>query len=285
MTTSGCCSCFLVIIGHGLELFMRGKTVGLYRIIYSFHMPAFLFLNGRLAKFDNKKVFKHLIIPYFVFQTLYLSFDAAVMKDGAEVTLQYTTPYWILWYLMVIIIYYILIPMLPPKGSRGVYTVLPCSFLLALLAGYDKTLGYYLSLSRASVFAPFFLFGYYYDDIACRFEMIRRKRLFKAILTVSCLLMICLGEYYIVKTKIPYYQELIEERWAETEPGIRLVRAEYNCYHDPDPKDTDVIMYDAFMLEDLIRNGWIQPIAEEDVQDAGDIYPFALDGLTADGKL
>ncbi len=29
-----------------------------------------------------------------------------------------------------------------------------------------------------------------------------------------------------------YYCELIKKRWAEIEPDIRLVRAEWNCYED-----------------------------------------------------
>ena len=29
-----------------------------------------------------------------------------------------------------------------------------------------------------------------------------------------------------------YYQELIEKRWAEIEPGIKLIRADWDCYED-----------------------------------------------------
>ena len=43
---------------------------------------------------------------------------------------------------------------------------------------------------------------------------------------------------YAVYPYIPdaeYYQEIIERRWAEIEPNIKLVRAEWNCYHDGVP--------------------------------------------------
>lgn len=82
-----------------------------------------------------------------------------------------------------------------------------------------------------------------------------------------------------------YYMDLIEEKWKETEPGIRLVRAEYNCYHDTDPGDIDVFIYDVYMQNDLIQNGWIQPIDREMIQDAEDFYPFSLEGATVDGKI
>ena len=68
---------------------------------------------------------------------------------------------------------------------------------------------------------------------------------------------------YAVYPYIPdaeYYQEIIERRWAEIEPNIKLVRAEWNCYHDGVPDGIDVIMYDAVMRDALIEDGWIRPI-------------------------
>ena len=40
---------------------------------------------------------------------------------------------------------------------------------------------------------------------------------------------------YAVFSYLPdpgYYQEIIERRWAEMEPDIELVRADWNCYKD-----------------------------------------------------
>ena len=82
-----------------------------------------------------------------------------------------------------------------------------------------------------------------------------------------------------------YYQELIEQRWAETEPDIKLVRAEWDCYTDELPDDVDVLMYDAVMRDTLIEKGSIRPIEPNCISDKDDIYAFALDGLTVDGKL
>ena len=82
-----------------------------------------------------------------------------------------------------------------------------------------------------------------------------------------------------------YYQQIIERRWAEVEPDIPLVRAEWDCYVDDAPKGIDVVMFDAVMLESLVDAGWIQPIDPNAVRDSGDIFPFALEGLTAEGGL
>ncbi|MBR4347103.1 MAG: hypothetical protein IKP75_09280 [Oscillospiraceae bacterium] len=82
-----------------------------------------------------------------------------------------------------------------------------------------------------------------------------------------------------------YYQELIEQRWAEAEPDIGLVRAEWDCYTQELPEDVDVLMYDAVMLDTLIEKGAVRPIEPGGIADKDDIYTFALDGLTVDGKL
>ena len=82
-----------------------------------------------------------------------------------------------------------------------------------------------------------------------------------------------------------YYQELIERRWAEVEPDIHLVRAEWDCYSDGAPEGIDVLMYDAVMLEQITAAGWIQPIEHDAVQDPEDLFPFALKGLTVEDKL
>ncbi len=82
-----------------------------------------------------------------------------------------------------------------------------------------------------------------------------------------------------------YYQELIERRWKEIEPGIQLVRRDWDCYYDGKPEGIDVVMFDAVLLNEMTESGWIQPIDRNAVQSSEDIYPFALDGVTIDGKL
>ena len=55
---------FLVILAHCMEQFNKGRVFDLYRIIYSFHMPAFIWLTGNFARFDRRKILKHLSIAH-----------------------------------------------------------------------------------------------------------------------------------------------------------------------------------------------------------------------------
>ena len=89
---------FCVVFGHMLELVDTGVW---YKIIYSFHMPAFIFVSGYFAQFNRKKIISVLVYPYILFQCLYLLFDAVLIKQNlALLKIQFTTPYWLLWYLV-----------------------------------------------------------------------------------------------------------------------------------------------------------------------------------------
>ncbi len=159
---------FLVVFAHLLELF-SGKyksAMNLYIVIYSFHMPCFLFVTGWFARFRLKKLLRSLVLPYLVFQTLYLLFDFFVLKNQENgFTLQYTTPYWLLWYLLAVTFYYLLLPVLKTESRKKAAAVIVLLTVLAVAAGFVSSIGRFLSLSRAIVFFPFFMSGYYLSNL------------------------------------------------------------------------------------------------------------------------
>ena len=63
---------FLVVLGHVLSSFAGEGSVArwLYLLIFSFHMPVFLFVSGYFAKPDPKTVIARLLILYLIFQVL-----------------------------------------------------------------------------------------------------------------------------------------------------------------------------------------------------------------------
>lgn len=149
---------FCVVLGHLLEVGSRSPAdEGLLRLIYSFHMPVFFFIAGRFAKFRGEKLVLHWIGTYVIFQILYIFAARWLFHSAAQ--LQFTTPYWLLWFLLVMIFDYALLPLLDrcPKP----WVMIPLSLGTALAVGYTPSLGYYLSLSRFFVFLPFFLLGRY----------------------------------------------------------------------------------------------------------------------------
>ncbi len=147
---------FLVVFGHLLELVGGPAAAWLYRLIYSFHMPAFVFCSGWFARFDAARFFRRLLYPYLVYQTLYLLFDRLVLHGDAP--LQYTTPYWLLWYLFSMMLWTLLLPLI--DGVKSPKAALLVCLAAALASGFDPTIGYNMSLSRTLVLLPFFAAGH-----------------------------------------------------------------------------------------------------------------------------
>ncbi len=87
-----CIQIFLVVFGHMLTWIPEADTP--YRIIYLFHMPAFLFLTGYFSHFNISKILTQLAYPYILFQILYLIYDTLVFRDAPihEMVLQFSTP-------------------------------------------------------------------------------------------------------------------------------------------------------------------------------------------------
>lgn len=210
---------FLVILGHMMELFSSGWVRVFYKIIYTFHVPAFMFVTGKFAKFDAKRVLKHLCLPYIVFQILYLIFYYLVLAKE-NIQIQFTTPYWILWYLLATIFCYLLIPLLPKKGSIWSIPVVALSFLVSIFVGYEKTIGYFLSLSRFFVFLPFFLWGYYQDTFK---ELICKKITIKPwIVILILIILIGVGQFFIIYLKTPIRMLYGARSFAESNGNIWL---------------------------------------------------------------
>ncbi len=151
---------FSVIFAHLLEVChpFWGSLL-LYKIIYSFHMPAFIFLFGYNVKYSPRRIVFRWCIPYVVFQSVYILFARVVLNISAD--FQYTTPYWLLWYMLACIFYQLLLPLYDTSDRRRQVCFVICAFLCSLFIGFVDSVGYYMSLSRFFVFQPWFLLGLY----------------------------------------------------------------------------------------------------------------------------
>lgn len=154
----------LVVIGHVIEPLISNypKAKLLYSFIYAFHIPLFAFVSGFFSKNNNeyKKniIYKinTLLIPYIIFQLLYSLFSIYVLKvQNLSITFVY--PYWITWYLLALFLWNIFLPYF----SRSRFSII-IAIVISLIASLDNNIGYYLSLSRAITFFPYFLIGYFF---------------------------------------------------------------------------------------------------------------------------
>jgi len=151
---------FSVVFAHLLEVCASFKGSWLiYKFIYSFHMPAFIFLFGYNVKYSLEKIVYRWCIPYVIFQYAYILFSNFIFNTNKP--FQFTTPYWILWYMPVCIYYQLLLPLFDIDDKKKQIITILCTFIISLLIGFEESVGYYMSLSRFFVFQPWFLLGYY----------------------------------------------------------------------------------------------------------------------------
>lgn len=184
----------LVVFGHLLEDFLSlGFIKYLYVFIFSFHIPLFVFCSGYFATNINfKKIIKRLVFPYIVFQTLYFFFNRYVLKNTG-VTYNFTDPAWTLWYLLSLAFWGVIVQFIKKVDIK----VILMAFVIGLLAGFNNSIGSYLSLSRTFVFFPFFLLGFYCNKNKIDFDKFKKNKLFVVIVSLLSMIIV-LGLYIYI---------------------------------------------------------------------------------------
>lgn len=151
---------FLVVFGHVMIRGLGGITFEIYNVIYSFHMPAFIFITGYFASFKPKKILLSLLWPYLLMQILVFIFRYYALNQTKN-PFSLIKPEYTLWYLLISALYYLLIPLIKTSNNKKKIVFMLLSLALSLIAGYVDKLGYELTLARFFCFMPFFVCGFY----------------------------------------------------------------------------------------------------------------------------
>ena len=141
----------LVVMGHFIEPCHTNNPVleSLKWIIFSFHMPAFIFISGFFSKraMSLEKLIQKLVIPYFVYELLYYFLYVFVIHK--ETGLYLNRPKFSLWYLMALFFWRIITPYFQKiPGNMAI------AFTAGLLIGYTQ-LGNFFSIPRTCSFTRF----------------------------------------------------------------------------------------------------------------------------------
>lgn len=170
---------FCVVFGHFLERMIGWsdpKSHVLLGLIYSIHMPAFIFISGML--FKDKNVLKNILFfmaLYVPFQILYPLFDALWTAKWVWHWNLFERPYWILWYLLGMMLWTALTHYL----IRTKFPLL-IAIILALLVGFSTWNNYQYSIGRILVFFPFFMMGHLYGKQIISWIRTQKYKVFKA---------------------------------------------------------------------------------------------------------
>ena len=148
---------FLVVFAHILERFLDTRIYNsLYVIIYSFHMPLFIFVSGYLSKNTDKcrqKAFSEFLIPYIIFNGIYSIFI------NKSIIVSIFNPAYIYWYMLSMFFWKLII-----KDFVKIKYYILVSLLLSLYCGIFDNINWFLAISRTIFFFPYFLLGYWCDN-------------------------------------------------------------------------------------------------------------------------
>ena len=195
---------FLVVLGHFLlpVATKNGRVVeAVFRWIYLFHMPAFVFVSGFFAKSYVKRGGSdtNKLIGFLFMYALFV-LALGILKSIFSNSLSFPNPFSTTsaqWYLLCMFFWYLVIPhvaRIHPAVSLAI------TIITALLIGAFIPDGSFLSLSRFFVFLPFFIAGYHVSG-----EWIKRIRPWMTVLSVVILIaafLVCLVGMEMLK---PYY--------------------------------------------------------------------------------
>ena len=154
---------FLVVFGHIIEPFTEDSVClrSIWNMIYSFHMPLFLFISGRFSLIRDKTRYKKSILrlleSYLVFQVIRTGVD---YWPGFPLNPAFFVyPKDVLWYLLALALYRLAILIMPSRFKTHPRMLLLGSVFIGLFGGFIPV-QYFLSLQRVICFLPFFILGY-----------------------------------------------------------------------------------------------------------------------------
>lgn len=154
---------FLVVLGHAADFYTAESQAmkNLFMIIYTVHMPVFIFVSGLFSKktVNEKRYDKMLgyVVLYFALKLLPFAYRFSEMKfPGINLFTESGSP----WFMLALFVFNLVTVAVRDRSPKY---ILIFSIVFACFAGYDANINDFLSLSRIIVFYPFFYLGYCID--------------------------------------------------------------------------------------------------------------------------
>lgn len=147
---------FLVVFAHLIGQFTDiGIINRVYTFIYSFHMPAFVFISGALSQktLNVGKLSKNILIPLVLFDLIYEA-EYYLINGDLSGYIKVGAPYWIMWFLLSLTMWRLLTPVLITLKYP-----IAISVLVSLSAQFLEISGHTLSILRTFSFLPFYVMG------------------------------------------------------------------------------------------------------------------------------
>lgn len=211
----------LVVIAHLTSpLKEDGKIMNaMWIFINAFHMPTLIFISGYFAKgYINKEgkiKYKRLwtYIIYYLGAQVTISLFEIFVLETKDAYISLVSPRSSLWYLMCLICWYLVLPLICNFDHKKVFIV---AIVVALLMGYDQDANNVMSIMRVFNHFPFFLMGYYFKK-----EWIYKFRNKKTKICAVVVLAVLAVLIYILQDIIP--TRIITSNYAYADSNLRVL--------------------------------------------------------------
>ena len=190
---------FLVVYTHTIETYapMNSINRAIYNLIYTFHMPLFIFISGRFSHISDKsKYWKgifRLLETYIVFQVIWW-LGPIIIKgkiDIKDFVSLFVIPRWTLWYLLNLVYWRLLIIITPSAILKdNAFRIMLACFVISIGGGFLPVDNHF-SFQRTMAFLPFFFLGYYSAEIDIKKYLSKIPIIIPLITIISALLIIC----------------------------------------------------------------------------------------------
>lgn len=212
----------LVVFGHLCDALDFPYSRLLFLLIYSFHIPAFVFLSGVCSKPGNpRKTAQRFLYPYFLFQLIFIFFERHALHIAQPFTL--FKPIRLMWYLLSVATWKSLLPLFDTNIKWKRFVFLALSVIASLFISYTPDASRFFSLGRTVIFFPFFLAGFYLRDRV--FALAAKKQKVGDLLAVAGVVLFVLILIYVFQDKILtiWLYGTESYQYARYGPGIRFV--------------------------------------------------------------
>lgn len=154
----------MVVIGHffGRFILEYSDCKGIYIFVYSFHMPAFIFIAGLFSKKTVNENRIERALPYLVLYFLmkFLSYFVNYIYNRQYVTTDLLSEVYVPWFCLSMFWFYVIT--MYTKRYHHKY-IMGVALIASCLAGYSEINADLLAWLRTVTFYPFFYLGYIWE--------------------------------------------------------------------------------------------------------------------------
>lgn len=207
----------LVVCGHLCERYIDDSYLleHIWTLIYSFHMPLFIFINGYFARLSSKpaemKSLK-MLGYYLMMQVIFVIGNTLILGKEFQISIL-ANPSYCCWYLL-FLVYAYLVAKFWPKDINKLKQWLIGSLILSLLVGFDTSIGHIFAASRTFYFMPFFLLGAVAAETKFRQAVVENKySIWKKVLAFLTVLVIFAVLWKLVDMEW-FNRRIFSGRWS-----------------------------------------------------------------------